>query len=117
MLAAQHRQDSQQQHEARPIAPDLLVATHGSAACLRIVEHWRNAGLRVVVSVDDRVGADLWRAARELGAKYALTWSGEHFELWDATAVESTPPKPVNAEDVMLLLDQSTQSAAQPAAV
>jgi ATP phosphoribosyltransferase regulatory subunit len=66
----------------RPVPPDLLVAANDSAACLRMIEEWRQQGVRVAIEVNGRRGAQLWQAACQLGAPCALTWTGAGFDLY-----------------------------------
>ncbi|MCC6168513.1 MAG: ATP phosphoribosyltransferase regulatory subunit [Caldilineaceae bacterium] len=90
ILLARQIQD-QTQDPTRPIGPDLLVAPTNSAACLQIVEQWRQAGLRVAVDLagteqPDDTGAygDLRRRAQQAGARFAAVWTGAGFDLIDS---------------------------------
>ena len=62
--------------------PHLLVAAGNSATCIALVSEWRRSGLRVVVSVDDSSGDDLWRAAQEAGIVIAARWTGQGFDVY-----------------------------------
>lgn len=87
ILLARQIQD-QTQDATRPIGPDLLVAPANSAACLQIVEQWRQAGLRVAVDLggteqpgDTDPYGGLRRRAQQSGARFAAVWTGAGFDL------------------------------------
>ena len=63
-------------------AAHLLVATDNSVDCLTLVSEWRRSGLRVVVSVDDSKGEELWRKAQEMNIPLAATWTGQGFDVY-----------------------------------
>jgi ATP phosphoribosyltransferase regulatory subunit len=115
MLAAHERQ-SETRRPARPVAPDLLVAVGGSAAALAVVEAWRKSGLRVALGVDGRAGAELWEAAHQLGARFAVTWTGAGFAVLDASAPTLPPAEDLPTGEYTRLVDACRQAAfAQPA--
>lgn len=104
---------------SQPIGPDLLVYTANNAECLRLVETWRQAGLRVAASVlaDDQ--RDLRAAARRIGAPLALSWIGDGFQVEDA-ADSTAAPRLLSvtalsaADQIMTLLAQGRPVAVSP---
>ncbi|HXF63880.1 MAG TPA: ATP phosphoribosyltransferase regulatory subunit [Caldilineaceae bacterium] len=109
MLAAQELQ-GQTRRVARPVAPDLLVATGGSAEALAVVAAWRAAGLRVALSLDGAEGDALGQAARRHGARFALSWTGAGFAVLDTAA-----PEPAAAEFLPAAGYQRIITACRPA--
>jgi ATP phosphoribosyltransferase regulatory subunit len=80
MLIAR-RQQEQLAQATRPRPADLLVATANNTQCLRIVQAWRAAGIRVAVDLEQHCGDELWQAARAQGIPRAFTWTGQGFEI------------------------------------
>lgn len=62
--------------------PHILIAAHNSADALALVNEWRQQGLRIVTSVDDRRGEELWQAASQAGIPLAASWTGQGFDLY-----------------------------------
>jgi hypothetical protein len=60
----------------------LLVASDNNVDCLTLVSQWRRSGLRVVVSVDESKGEELWRRAQEMNIPLAATWTGQGFDVY-----------------------------------
>jgi ATP phosphoribosyltransferase regulatory subunit len=83
----------------KPVAPDLLVATHQSAECLAIVEQWRMQGIRVAVDVSGDVDEKLWRMAQQIGSQCALIWTGDGFDIYAATNPLEQGPRYLAAAD------------------
>ena len=68
--------------QALSATPHLLVAPHNSADALTLVSAWRRTGLRVVISVDETVGTELWHAAQRSGISLAASWTGQGFDVY-----------------------------------
>jgi ATP phosphoribosyltransferase regulatory subunit len=72
--------------------PHILVAAANNADALTIVSEWRRKGLRVVVSIEEQGGEELWLAAQKSGIALAARWTGQGFDLYGLH-----PDKPASA--------------------
>lgn len=90
--------------------PHLLIATEQSADCLALISEWRRAGLRVVVSVDDRRGEDLWRAAQQAAIPLAATWTGQGFDVYGLNPDQPTSATFVPQAEAATIAEKARQS-------
>jgi ATP phosphoribosyltransferase regulatory subunit len=68
--------------ETASATPHVLVACDNSADCLALVNEWRRCGLRVVMSVDESHGENLWLAAQSAQIPLAAFWTGQGFNVY-----------------------------------
>lgn len=96
-------------------APDLLVATGNKPAALHVVDAGRELGLHLLVDLEHRRGATLCRAARTLGAPYALEWAGDAAILYelDAIAADAAPAQIYEGVELMRRLLVIAEAAAE----
>ncbi len=96
-------------------APDLLVATGNEPPALHVVDAGRELGLHLLVDLEHRRGAALCRAARTLGAPYALEWAGDAAILYelDAIAADAAPAQIYEGVELMRRLLVIAEAAAE----
>ena len=94
--------------QTQPVAPHVLIATDNSAECLRIVDGWRRAGLRIAVSIDGQAGDALVQTAATLNIPVAATWTGQGFDLWRTIHGTSSGPTYVPATDAQAVVVLAT---------
>lgn len=92
ILLARTTQD-QASLATQPVGPDLLVATANDPACFRIVESWRQTGLRVAISLLPGDHQTVVDAAQQAGARLALSWDGTGFDISDPSNPTATPTR------------------------
>jgi len=97
--------------QTQPVAPHLLVATDNNPDCLRIVDGWRRAGLRVAVSVDGLAGDQLFQSALSLNIPLAATWTGQGLDLWQTVHGTSAEPTQVTVADAPSVVALVTAAA------
>lgn len=90
--------------------PHIVVATRHSAEALAHVKQWRQAGLRVVVSVDETQGEDLWRLAKESGIALAVTWTGSGFAVYGANEESPTAELLVSEAEASTVIDMARRA-------
>jgi ATP phosphoribosyltransferase regulatory subunit len=98
--------------QTQPVAPHLLIATDNNPICLRVVDAWRRAGLRVAVSVDGLKGAELAQSARRLAVPLAATWTVDGFELWRTADSATAGPTYVPAAEATGVVALATGATA-----
>ena len=58
------------------------MAAGSNAEALAVVSEWRRMDMRVVVSLDESRGEELWRAAQQSEILFAAVWTGQGFDLY-----------------------------------
>ncbi len=79
------------------VTPHILISSNNSADCLALVNEWRQGGLRVVVSVNENRGEELWLAAQQMGISLAASWTGQGFDVYGLN-----PDQPASAAFIPL---------------
>jgi ATP phosphoribosyltransferase regulatory subunit len=100
-------------NDAASATPHILIAANNSADCLALVSEWRRNGLRVVVSVDQTSGEELWRAARQAGIPLAARWTGQGFDLYDASPEQPASANFVPQSEANTILQRAKAISAQ----
>lgn len=77
-------------------AIDLYVAGAGDAACLAIVQRWREQGLRVAAVLDEQgqnvtTDSALWEATQRQGARALAIWTGQGFDVYGVGPTADQP--------------------------
>ncbi len=75
----------------RPRLPDLAVMTRRSAQCMALVQTWRQAGLRVEVTLGAEDGQEAWQAIRARGMQALLVWDDGRFRLYTESSDNNSP--------------------------
>lgn len=112
LLIAQRTTNSA--HTALSTSPHLLVASGNSAQCMALVAEWRRNGLRVVISVNESQGEELWRAAQQSGIALAAAWTGQGFDVYGLNADQPASATYVALPDVGVIVSRAL-TALQPA--
>ncbi len=94
--------------------PHLLVASANSVDALAFVSEWRDKGLRVVVSVDESRGEDLWRAAQQTNIPLAATWTGQGFDVHGFNPEQPSSAVHIAQADVSTIVQRALQSNLHP---
>lgn len=82
----------------------VLVSNTGDSKWVKIVEAWRDAGIKVVVDVNGRNGLELRDAARQKGIPYALNWTEAGFEVYDSKLESDAPFDFITIEESLVYL-------------
>lgn len=85
-------------HDPRPL---LYVVAGNNPDCLRLVQDWRQSGLRVMVELDDLTTERAWEAAKAQGANLALIWSNDGFQLRTLDDTAGQEPKWIAADQIV----------------
>ena len=87
----------------RPRPADLAVMARSDAACMSLVQAWRQSGLRVEVALDQTNEVEVWRAARARGVYALLVWDEGRFRLYTG---ENEHPALLSDEEVRVYINK-----------
>lgn len=90
--------------------PHILVASANSVDALALVSEWRRNGLRVVMSVDESRGEDLWRAAQQTNIPLAATWTGQGFDVYGFNPEQPSSASFIAQADVSTIAQRALQA-------
>jgi ATP phosphoribosyltransferase regulatory subunit len=81
------------------VASDLLVDCRQNPTCIQMVNQWRKAGLRVVLTLEESEPLALQQAAMRQGIPSALLWQTGGFRLFTALSAENVTEEFVPVEE------------------
>jgi ATP phosphoribosyltransferase regulatory subunit len=103
-------------HAPHPVGPDFLVDAAGNATALAAVGTLRSLGVRVAAQLPTSEGHSIRESAKTVGAKFALQWTGNGFEVHDLQS-DDAPVETLQPHDFARLVERCRELPVQsPAA-
>jgi len=114
-IQANQSVNSALEKESGRYAPDILVSTNGHAACYKLIDEWRQQGIRAAIDVNGSDASTLWGLAQHMAIPRVLVWTDNGFNVYDDLEQVKTPATLVSQAEIQSYIVGILQANSNPA--